>query len=160
FQSFGNPFVVDKSDPVDALNPQWGIQIAAQKGRWTLAGSFQYVNFETRNNVVFDPNAQAKFGVDSACAPRPFTNPLLLDCVPAGGRFAQEFLNTTRIDMDFSASYFFPDLVPNWFDFSIGGGVKVIYATTTRQFNNLSAPAVDQVAVNRVVAGGNGLYDV
>src|SRR5262245_56821663 len=115
-RAFGNPFLVDKSDPVDALNPQWGIQIAAQKGRWTLAGSFQYVNFETRNNVVFDPIAEANFGVTAACAQRPFTDPVLLDCVPPGGRFAQEFLNTTRIDMDFSASYFFPDLVPNWVD--------------------------------------------
>ena len=163
-RAFGDPLLVDKSDPVDALNPQWGLQIAAQKGRWTLAGSFQYVNFETRNNVVFDPAAQARFGVDSLCAVRPsfFPNPtvLALDCIPPGGRFAQEFLNTTRIDMDFSASYFFPDLVPNWFDFSIGGGVKVIYATTTRQFNNLSATAVDQVASLSAAGKGNGLYDV
>ena len=159
-QVFGNPVLVDKSDPVDALNPQWGIQIAAQKGRWTLAGSFQYVNFETRNDLIFDPAAQTKFGVDSACAVRPFSNPPVFDCVSAGGRFAQEFLSTTRIDMDFSASYFFPDAVPGWLDFSIGGGVKVIYATTTRQFNNLSATAVDQVALVSSVGKGNGLYEI
>jgi hypothetical protein len=159
-QVFGNPFVVDKSDPVDSLNPQWGIQFAAQKGRWTLAGSFQYVNFETRNDIVFDPAAQSKFGVDSACAPRPFAPPNTFDCVAPGGRFAQEFIDTTRLDMDFSASYFFPDVVPRWLDFSVGGGVKVIYASASRKFNNQSAAAVDTVAFISAAGKGNGLYEI
>lgn len=159
-QVFANPFLVDKSDPVDALNPQWGIQFAAQKGRWTLAGSFQYVNFETRNNVVLDPASSSKFSVDLACAPRPFSNPPALDCLRPGERFAQEFINTTRLDMDFSASYFFPDIVPRFLDLSVGGGIKVIHATATRQYNNLSAVAVDQVAAISSVGGGNGLYGI
>jgi len=159
-QVFGNPFVTDESKPVDALNPQWGIQFAAQKGRWTLAGSFQYVNFETRNDIVFDPAALSKFGVDSACSPRPFTSTLTFDCVRPGERFAQEFVDTTRIDMDFSASYFFPDVVPGFLDLSVGGGVKVIRATATRQFANLSAAAVDNVAFISAVGRGNGLYEL
>src|SRR5262245_11228837 len=42
-----NPFGAKNSQPVDWGYPQWGIQLAAQKGRLTLAGAFQRVDFET-----------------------------------------------------------------------------------------------------------------
>ena len=31
-----NQFRAENSGPVDSVNPQWGLQLAAQKGRWTL----------------------------------------------------------------------------------------------------------------------------
>src|SRR5262245_41896714 len=50
------PFTTTKSTSTDALDPQWGLQVAAQKGRLTLAGAFQYVTFETRNDVAYTPS--------------------------------------------------------------------------------------------------------
>src|SRR5882672_8800821 len=37
------PFTGTNSKPIDWAYPQWGAQIAAQKGRLTLAGAFQRV---------------------------------------------------------------------------------------------------------------------
>src|SRR5262249_40915881 len=42
-----SPITSSSSSSVEAISPQWGIQVAAQKSRLTLAGAFQYVNFET-----------------------------------------------------------------------------------------------------------------
>src|SRR5438128_4350856 len=47
-----NSFQGENSTPVDEFNPQWGVQLAAQKGRWTLAGSFQYVSFTTQSDLI------------------------------------------------------------------------------------------------------------
>jgi hypothetical protein len=126
-----NPFEVRDSEPLDAIYPQWGLQVAAQKDRWTLAGSFQYVSFETRNDVVYKAPVDVLIPV-----PRFFG----FDLVPltAGDRTAQEFISTTRIDIDLAASYVFPDVVENRLDLSIGGGVKVIYAEANRQYSRLS----------------------
>lgn len=123
-----NPFAARDSSPVDGVNPQWGFQVAAQRGRWTLAGAFQYVTFETRSDLVYTPSNGQPLG--SIClSPCPL-NP--------GERAAQEFVSTTRMDMDFAAIYSFPDVVPNLIDFSVGGGVKAIYASASRQYGNLS----------------------
>jgi len=64
-----------------------------------------------------------------------------------GGRLATEFLDTNRFDLDLAASYFFPDVVPGWLDFSIGGGVKAIYAEATRKFRRLSVLAAEVSAL-------------
>jgi hypothetical protein len=133
----------------DAINPQWGIQVAAQKGRLTLAGAFQYVNFETRNNLqyigsslCFDPSDP------SSCV------------ITTGEPWAQERVKTTRMDVDFSGSYFFPDLVKNWVDASLGGGLKFIYATSVRQYGDLSPLADFANQFNQFVQPGGGLYTV
>ena len=125
-QVFTDTFSARNSDPVDTLDPQWGLQLAAQKGRWTFAGSFQYVNFETRSDIFYTPS----FGLPVGA--------------PLGGvqlpneRVAQEFVNTTRMDMDFSASYLFADVVPNRLDLSLGAGFKFIYVSSSREYGNLS----------------------
>jgi hypothetical protein len=130
----------------EAINPQWGIQAAAQKGRLTLAGAFQYVNFQTRNDLRYTGPSLC-FDPDTCL-------------INTGQQWAQEQVKTTRMDVDFSASYFFPDVVRNWLDGSLGGGLKFIYATSLRQFGNLSpgAQAADQV--NQVVQPGGGLYTI
>jgi len=142
-----NQFRAEDSGPVDSVNPQWGLQLAAQKGRWTLAGSFQYVTFETRSDVMYSG------AVPVVCAPQ-FPS----DCLSLGALAAQEFVDTTRVDMDFSVSYFFPDVIANWLDFSVGGGLKVIYATASREYGNLSPFAADVAAIPS--HPGKGLYGV
>ena len=136
---FGDP----KSN--DVLNPQWGLQLAAQKGRWTLAGSFQYVTFETKNDITYRPSNHLPLCFFNA--PN--------DCLSAGDKFGQEFDDTTRLDMDLVASYLFPDVVQNRLDLSLGAGFKFIYATTSRQFANLSQVAAE---INGLVP--RGLYEV
>jgi hypothetical protein len=135
FTQLGRPsaFAPENSQPVDALNPQWGLQFAAQKGRWTFAGSFQYVSFETRTDLVFGRDLP-----EGCVSGTPFGRL----CAGPGERGAQEFVNTTRLDMDFGASYFFPD-VSRGLDLSIGGGAKVIYASASREFGRLTSPLLN-----------------
>src|SRR5574341_1006318 len=97
-------FVTGTTRAVDTLDPQWGLQLAAQKGRWTLAGSFQYATFETRTDVFYNQT-----NVVPCCFET-------FNIVFPGDRVAQEFVNTTRMDMDFAASYLFPDVVQNRLD--------------------------------------------
>ena len=108
----------------DGVSPQWGLQAAAQKGRWTLSGAFQYVNFETESNATLTRNDLI------ACIPI-FS---CTDVLPKGLSFTKERVNTTRMDVDFAATYFVPDVLTNWLDLSVGGGFKLIYATASRQF--------------------------
>ena len=125
---------IDSSKHDDGVSPQWGLQVAAQKGRWTLSGAFQYVNFETVN----DPKI-AQDGVIAIippCVPVSATQcqPAQTGVLPVGLSLGKEHLNTTRMDADFAATYYIPDVVTNWLDVSIGGGIKFIYATSSRQF--------------------------
>lgn len=121
----------EDSQPVETFYPQWGLQVAAQKNRWTLAGSFQYVSFETRNDIVYRRDTPAFFF-------DPGNPPSFFSILSPGERVAQEFIDTTRIDIDLAASYAFPDVVKNRLDLSIGAGVKLIYAEATREFNNMA----------------------
>jgi hypothetical protein len=130
-----------KEESVDSANPQWGFQVAAQKGRWTLAGSFQYVTFETRYDVTYALDVPCCFGLSHLIRP--------------GERITQEFVNTTRVDIDLAASYLFPDVVKDALDLSVGGGVKIIYASASRNFANLSPFAAE---INGLTP--NGLYFV
>jgi hypothetical protein len=124
-----NAFQTDSS-PKDAINPQWGLQVAAQSGRWTFALAFQYVDFKTENDITYvHPE-----GVAFCLAPATF-------CVNSGDRWAKETVDTTRIDLDASVSYFFPDVIPNWVDASIGGGIKFIFASAKRRHSDYSVPA-------------------
>jgi hypothetical protein len=132
-----------QSSPNEVLDPQWGIQFAAQKGRWTLAGAFQYVSFETRNDIsYFNP------------AGTPFC--FMAFCIDSGQPYAQELVDTTRMDVDLSGSYFFPDVVKDRVDVSLGAGFKFIYASASRQYSNLSTAAA---SINAGLFGaGPGLY--
>ncbi|HEX9819620.1 MAG TPA: hypothetical protein VGD07_08415 [Methylomirabilota bacterium] len=132
-----NPFAGENSQPVETFYPQWGLQVAAQKNRWTLAGSFQYVSFETRSDIVFD-----------------FSSPV--PPLSPGDRAAQEFIDTQRIDIDFAASYLFPDVVKDRLDLSLGAGVKLIYAEATRQFANVDP----FIALFGALVAPGGLYAV
>ncbi len=129
---FPSPFSVDSS-PNETVNPQWGVQFAAQKGRLTLAGAFQYVNFETRNDITFE--------APQLCLLKVIFPNLVQNCINPGDRWAQEFVDTTRMDVDLSASYFFPDVVKEWLDFSLGGGFKFIYASASRDYSNMNPVA-------------------
>ena len=133
------------SSPNESLNPQWGMQFAAQKGRWTFATAFQYVTFETRNDLTYNGS--------QLC---------VTFCINSGERWAQEFVDTTRMDVDLSASYFFPDVVKDWVDVSLGAGFKFIYASASREFANLSptAAVVSTEALNLSPSKSPGLYTI
>lgn len=45
------------------------------------------------------------------------------------------------MDVDLSASYFFPDVVTDWLDAALGAGFKFIYADATRNFADMSQVA-------------------
>jgi hypothetical protein len=144
-----NPLTASTSSS-DAINPQWGIQFAAQKGRLTLAGAFQYVNFQTQNDLRWVAPS-----VD-ICFPPGFP-----ECqIQTGQQYAQEQVKTTRMDVDFSASYFFPDVVRNRLDASLGGGLKFVYATSFRQYRNLSPFADTLNFFVQALGLGTGLYTV
>lgn len=115
-----NPHLVTiASQPTQALVPQWGAQVAAQKGPWTLGVAAQYVSFETRNDI----NAAV-----------PLFAPGL--SIRPGQTIVQEFVNTDRFDFDLSLSYFLPDVVKDMLDINAGLGFKFIYASASRNFNN------------------------
>ena len=124
-----DPYQLTSSNPQNTFNPQYGIQIAAQKGRLTLSGAFQYVDFKTINDITVS---------------NPGNPPLCFDendpstCLTSGQRYIKESVKTTRIDFELAASYFFPDVVPNWLDLSAGGGFKFIYAASKRTPFDLS----------------------
>lgn len=144
-----NVFRADPN-PADPLDPQWGFQLAAQKGRWTLGVAFQYVDFETLNDITFRPPDGVRQGPGGG--PPFITN---------GERAATESVQTTRADLDLAASYFFPDVVKDRLDLSLGGGVKFIYAQASRQFENVH-PTGARLVSNR--AGSQerpgGLYAI
>src|SRR5262249_54591826 len=141
-----DPFPSDSTSS-DAVNPQWGIQFAAQKNRWTFATAFQYVTFETRNDITYSQPQ-----IPTLC--------IFGSCINSGERWAQEFVDTTRMDFDLSASYFFPDVIKDWMDFSLGAGFKFIYASATREYSNLSPAAAQLVAAQPVLGFSSGLHTI
>jgi hypothetical protein len=135
-----------ESSSKNDINPQGGIQVAAQHGRLSLAGAFQYVNFDSRNDITYVHPQGIPLTVDGT------------NFVDSGQRWAVEKLDTTRIDVDLSGSYFFPDVVKDWLDLSAGAGFKFIYASASREFSNLSAPA--NFLTNSPVVSPPGLYTI
>jgi len=124
----GVPFVNFRginSEAVDAIDLQWGFQLAARRGRWAIGAGYQHTDFETRTDLIYD----GRF---------PLVNPLPASRLDPGDRAAQEFVSTDRTDADFAVSYTFPDVVPNRLDLAIGGGLKMIYADSVREYSNLS----------------------
>jgi hypothetical protein len=61
------------------------------------------------------------------------TNPCVTDNLSAGTRLFKEEITTDRIDVDLALSYFFPDVVRDLLDVSLGIGGKFIYATADRR---------------------------
>jgi hypothetical protein len=118
-----NPFGGQNSEPVDWIYPQWGIQIAAQKGRLTLAGAFQRVDFDTRTDVI-------------STVPIPFVS-FANTIIDPGQFLGRERLSSQRFDVDVAASYAFLDVIPQRLDVSVGLGAKVIYAEATRRYEDL-----------------------
>ena len=123
--AFTNIFRARSSTHVGAISPQPGIQISARKQRWTLAGSLQYVEFKMRNDIIFDP--PVNLGARTPTG----------DLFP-GDLAARESVTTKRFDVDLAVRYSFPDLVKDWLDVSVGGGVKLIYADATRHYGNVN----------------------
>jgi hypothetical protein len=131
-----------KARPKNDINPQWGLQLAAQKGRLTLAGAFQFVDFTTYNEITFESRR-------GLC--------INAGCVEPGQRWAREAVDMTRFDIDVAASYFFPGVVGDSLDASIGAGFKFIYAGADRRFTRLS-PAAATAITSLGNFTSNGLY--
>src|SRR6185369_8938182 len=111
------------SEAVDDLDLQWGFQLGAKKGRWAIGLSYQSSDFETRTDMVYHGTG--------------FSDPNVGSLSP-GEVAAQEFVNTSRTDVDFAMSYTFPDVVPNRLDLAAGLGLKMIYADSVRYYSNLN----------------------
>ena len=126
-----NPNAGVNSKPIDSIYPQWGVQIAAQKGRLTLAGAFQRVDFETRTDIVsaFPGTYLPFFCQVFQCTSK--------DLIRQGQLLGRERLTSERMDVDLAVSYSFPDIVPKALDLSVGLGVKAIYAEATRRLEDL-----------------------
>jgi hypothetical protein len=114
------------SSPKDALNPQFGGQIAFQYGRWTLALTGQYVHFKTENDVAVTRSGHFCFII----TPQGGCETTILN---AGERLFKEEVTTDRVDFDLALSYFFPDVVKDVLDVSAGLGFKFIYADSDRR---------------------------
>jgi hypothetical protein len=123
----GAYFKGEDSEAVDNVNVQWGLQFAAKKGRWTLAAGYQGSDYETRTDLVY----QSRAGATIVLLPSGET-------MSPGDRAAREYLNTSRTDVDFAATYAFLDVVPNKLDLTIGGGLKLIHAEATRYYSDMN----------------------
>jgi len=138
------PFSDEDSGPLDNLDVQWGTQLAAQKGRWSIAVSFQTAEFDTKSDVMYRPTNGA-----------PATNGGYT--INNGDRAASEYVNTTRYDFDIAASYLFPNVIPNRLDLTLGGGVKVISGTAVRHYENLH-PIINDVIDSSPAPYSDGAY--
>lgn len=113
------PFTAQSAQAVDDLDVQWGVQLVAAKNRWAFAASFQTVDYETRSNVDLDTPFAPVAGISN-------------------GRVAQEYLNNTRYDFDLATSYMFPNVIEKRLDMSLGLGLKAIYASAVRHYDNVN----------------------
>ena len=114
----------DGPNPTSPLFPQWGGQFAAQYGRWTFGLAAQYISFETTNSF---------FTTDSSIlCPQPFSCSFKF---PPGLKLYTETINTDRVDMDLTATYFFPDVIKGLLDVTPGLGFKWIRASGHRSLS-------------------------
>jgi hypothetical protein len=119
------------SQPANALDPQWGAQLALQKNRWTFGVAAQYVSFETRNDISTN-GAVTQAAIFGVTLPFPLNN---INTVP-GQQIVQERVDSDRFDFDLALTYFLPDVAKDVLDVNAGLGFKFIYASATRQFFN------------------------
>lgn len=154
FEFVNNPFP-SESSAKNEINPQFGLQIAAQKGRWTLAGAFQFVDFTTFNDLTFVHPENV-----TICFPPPSspTAPPGNQCVSSGQRWAREIVDTTRLDFDLAASYFFRDVVEDRLHASVGAGFKFIFASARRRHAQLSPAAAFLENTPHGILGTTGIY--
>src|SRR5262249_27082913 len=122
------------------------------------AAGFQYVTFETRNTLRYSPSNGESLTIP-ICPVDPFA-PCYAPTIQPGQTWAQEFVDMTRMDIDLSASYFFPDIVKDPVDASLGVGFKFIYASASRQYGNLNPVAANAAALNGALVGTAGLYTI
>ena len=133
-------------DPTSVLFPQWGGQLAAQYGRWTFGLGAQYASFEHKTELFasqgqtlyskelgFPANTPGGLfaGVHIPCSSSPLAAGLGLTC---GTKVATEVVRTDRIDIDLTATYFFPDVLPRLMDLNTGAGFKWVRASGHRVF--------------------------
>jgi hypothetical protein len=124
-----SPLPAGDTDATSTLFPQWGGQIAGQYGRWTFGAAAQFVSFETRTH----------FFTNDAPIPCLLIVPLTVSTcslAPAGQKFTTETIRTDRLDVDITASYFFPDVIKDWMDLSLGIGFKWIHADGHRTLSD------------------------
>lgn len=105
------------SQPAAAVSPQWAGGVALDKGRWGVLAAVQHVQFGTRNDVIA---MQA----------------LSTNVIP-GQPIVREFVNTDRFDLELSLSYFVADVIRDRIDLTIGGGLKLLYANSSRRLRTL-----------------------
>lgn len=136
------------SEP-ESINPQTGIQFVARKGPWSIAGAGQFVPFTTKNSYSLPGTTTLSQVLDVDPDP---SNPLPV--IAFVGKFAggtpliQESIDTNRIDLDLAASYFFPDVVKDWFDLSVGMGAKYIYASASRRLTGSVSLPLSQCSLD------------
>ena len=119
------------ADPTSPLFPQWGAQLAAQYGRWTFGVAAQYLSFETRNSFsTTDRTFLCELGPGFTFVPCFFTAPF------RGEKLYTETINTDRVDVDLTATYFFPDVIKDVLDVTAGLGFKWIRASGHRSLSD------------------------
>jgi hypothetical protein len=135
----------DGPDPTSILFPQWGGQFAVQWGRWTFGVAGQYISFEHRTDLRASPDAKGIFdGRPTGFPADVFSLPCGPLTVPCGDIVATEIIRTDRVDIDLTATYFFPDVVAGLLDVNAGAGFKWVRTSGHRQFvDNESFLALD-----------------
>lgn len=124
------------ADPTSTFFPQWGGQFAAQRGPWTFGLAAQYLSFETTNAfTTTDRTFPCNLG---PLNPQGFFT--LVNCrfSPGvqGAKLYTETVNTDRVDVDLTATYFFPDVIKDVLDVTTGLGFKWIRASGHRTLTN------------------------
>lgn len=125
-----------ESDPASPVDAQWGLQFAGQKGPWTVAGSMQYAGFTTNNDYFLTSRVLFL----NQLSPNQF----LIGNFPSGTNFIQEKVETDRYDFDLATSYFFPGVVSDMVDVSVGIGSKFIYAVADRKIRGSQSLQLNQ----------------
>ncbi len=133
--------------PTSAVYPQWGGQLAAQRGPWTFGVAAQYVSMEHRTDY------------ETTGARVPCTVPIVFTgtcTVPAKVLLATELLRTDRLDVDATATYFFADLLKDLLDLSTGLGVKWIRASGHRTLDSAGRLTAFGSSMTYTLDGANG----
>ena len=120
----------DGSDPTSTFFPQWGGQFAAQHGPWTFGVAGQYLSYETSQEFSIQDSTTCTFGGSQTKCFNPLLN---------GQRLFTEKIDTDRVDVDVTATYFFPDVIKDVLDVTTGLGFKWIRASGQRTLTNNGA---------------------
>ncbi len=135
------------AEPTSTFFPQWGAQFAAQYGRWTFGVAGQYVSFETSNTFSF---------TDKKLPVLVFAPGLPVVQAAVSSQFIgttayTEIINTDRVDVDLTATYFFPDVIKDIMDVTTGLGFKWIRASGHRSISDNNSPFTVGAPVNYIL---------